>query len=153
MTQDDVKQLSWEHLAGKLGVSRQGLVLWRKLPDAPTDRDQAKWETFIKEKGLGVTGPKSGSALKEEKLRHEIALLKAKLDREEKRVYEADEVHRVFMHIGTDFKGEVTRLMESELPPKLDGLSAVQMIPILRDAGVTLLKRAAGAVERFYANQ
>lgn len=102
---------------------------------------------------LGQRRSGTQAELKEEKTKHEIALLKAKLDREEKRVYDADEVHRVFMHIGTDIKGEITRLMESELPPKLDGLPAVQMRPILRDATVTILNRVAGTVERFYATQ
>ena len=146
----DTKELSWEALAIRLGVTRQSVVNWRLLDGAPTTWDEAAWGAFIKEKGLGVKGAKVGSALKDEKTRHEIELLKAKLDREHRKVIDAEEVNRLLMHIGVDFKTELYRLMESELAPKLDGMSAVQMRPILREAADGILERCSGTIERFY---
>ena len=152
MTQEDVKQLSWEHLAGKLGVSRQGLVLWRKLPDAPTDRDLAKWEAFIKERGLGVPGQRVGSTmaeLKEEGLRLENEIKKAKLAREHRTVIDKGEVSQLLLHLSTDGRTMLYQFLETELPPKLDGMAAVQMRPILREVADSIADRMADLIGQF----
>ena len=147
MTQDDVKPLSWDALAVEVGTTRQSLVLWRKLPGAPTDRDPVKWKAFAKEQDLG--GARSGNALKDEKTRHEIELLKAKLDREHRKVIDREEVNRLLLHLSTDGRTMLYQFLETELPPKLDGMAAVQMRPILREVADSIADRMADLIGQF----
>lgn len=143
---DKPKELSWDGLALALETTRQSLVKWRSLPGAPTDRDVEKWKAFKAERGLGKA---TGQDLKDEKIRHEIELLKAKVDREHRKVIDRDEVNRLLVHIGTDFRTMLYQFLETEAPPKLDGQSAAQMRPILREMADSILERAAGTIERF----
>jgi len=44
-------------LAGVLGVSRQSLINWRKIPGAPESLDEQEWRDFMNQQGLiGRTG-------------------------------------------------------------------------------------------------
>ena len=143
---DKPKELTWEGLAATLGVTRQSVVKWRNLEGAPTDRDEVKWAAFMRERGLGKA---TGQELKDEKIRHEIELLKAKVDREHRKVIDRDEVNRLLVHIGTDFRTMLYQFLETEAPPKLDGMSAAQMRPILREMADSVLERAADTIKRF----
>ncbi len=146
---DDPEKISWELLAKRLGVTRQSLVNWRELEGAPTERDQATWEAFIRERGLGVKGPRSGSALKDEKTRHEIELLKAKLDREKRQVIPTAEVTKLLLTIATAARTKLYQFCETELPPRLDGMSAAQMRPILREVADSIADGMADEIGRF----
>lgn len=146
---EETKELSWEALAGKLGVTRQSLVNWRLLTGAPQDRDFVKWEAFVKENGLGVKGAKSGNALKEEKTRHEIEILKAKLAREKRTVIPAEEVNALLLHLSTQSRTVLYQFMETEAPPKLDGMSAAQMRPILREMADEICGKMADLIREF----
>lgn len=143
------EELSWEALAGKLGVTRQSIVNWRMLPDAPTNRDPVKWGAFIKERGLGVKGAKSCNSLREEKTRHEILLIQAKLAREKRAVVSIDEVNRLLLHLSTDGRTMLYQFLETEAPPKLDGMSAAQMRPILREMADAIADRMADLIGQF----
>lgn len=148
MTPDEHSALSWEALAQKLGVTRQSLVNWRPMDGAPQDRDPAKWEAWIKEKGVGVKG-RRGSELKDEKTRHEIELLKAKIDREHRRVIDREEVNRLLLHISTRARTMLYQFLETEAPPKLDGMSAAAMRPMLREMADSIADEMADLADQF----
>ena len=144
--------MSWDALAKKLGVSRQAVVLWRKLDGAPESRDVPSWEAFVAKNGLNVNGqgkPTDMRQLKEEKLVLDIALTQAKLNRENRKVIERDEVNRLLVHIGAEFRTNLYQFLETEAPPKLDGMSSAQMRPILREMADAILARAADTIARF----
>lgn len=148
MNEEEGTGPSWETLAGKLGVTRQSLVNWRVLEGAPPDRNEAAWELFIKERGLGVKGRKSDS-LKDEKTRHEIELLKARIARENRRVIDRDEVNQLLLHISTRARTKLYQFMETEAPPKLDGMSAAQMRPLLREMADSVADEMADLIGQF----
>ena len=129
-------------------MTRQSVVKWRNLEGAPKDRDEVKWLAFMKDRGLGKA---TGQDLKDEKIRHEIELLKAKVDREHRKVIDREEVNRLLVHIGTDFRTMLYQFLETEAPPKLSGLPASDMRPILREMADSILERVSGTIERFNA--
>ncbi len=143
-------ELSWDALAVRLGTSRQSMVNWRNMEGAPKDRNPDTWGAFIKEKGLGARGPRvGGSELKDEKTRHEIELIKARLAREKRLVIPADEVNTLLLHIATQSRTELYQFMETEAPPKLDGMSAAQMRPILREMADTICGKMEDMIKDF----
>lgn len=87
--------------------------------------------------------------LKEENLRLDSELKKAKLAKEHRRVIDRDEVDKLFFHVSTMGRTELYQAMETELPPKLDGMGAAQMRPILREAADSIADRMAGLITRF----
>lgn len=98
----------------------------------------------------GLAGKKgAGQALKDEKTRHEIELLKAKLDREHRRVIDREEVNRLLLHLSTGARTELYQFMETEAPPKLDGMSAAQMRPLLREMADTICGKMADLIAQF----
>lgn len=138
------KELSWDALAKRLGVSRQSLVRWRELEGAPQDRNMEAWKKFAENKpAMG------GHELKEEKTRHEIELLKARIDREKRRVIPAEEVNALLLHLATGSRTLLYQFLETEAPPKLDGMSAAQMRPILREMADAICEKMADAIKEF----
>src|SRR6478609_4782385 len=93
-----VKPLTWEELAGKLGCTRQAIAVWRKRADAPLATDFEQWSEYLKKNDLGGRTKVPGN-LKDEKTRHEIELLKAKVARENRRVIDRDEVNQLLLNI------------------------------------------------------
>jgi hypothetical protein len=144
-------ELSWDALAVRLGVSRQSVVNWRNMEGAPKGRDVEEWKAFVAANNLGARGPKTGGVLKDEKTRHEIEILKARLDREHRKVIDREEVNRLLLHIGTDLRTMLYQYLETEAAPKLDGMSAGQMRPILREMADAILGRASDTIARFNA--
>jgi transcriptional regulator with XRE-family HTH domain len=142
-----VKPLTWEELAGKLGVTRQAVAVWRKRADAPLGADLDQWADYVKKNELG--GKKVAGTLKDEKTRHEIELLKSKIAREQRRVIDRDEVNQLLLHIATRSRTMLYQFLETELAPKLDGMSAVQMRPILRETADSIADMQADLVEQF----
>lgn len=148
---DDVKTLSWHELAQALGVTRQSLVNWRGMEGAPEGRDVEEWKKFMAETGLGLgKGKAKGQAeLREEKLKWETELVKARVAREHRKVIDREEVNRLLLHIATRARTMLYQFLETEAPPKLDGMTAAQMRPILREMADSIADEMAGLVERF----
>jgi hypothetical protein len=142
-------ELSWDALAVRLGVSRQSIVNWRNLEGAPKDRDPDKWKEFIATSKLGARGPRSSGELKDEKTRHEIEILKAKLAREKRTVIPAEEVQALLLHLSTQSRTVLYQFMETEAPPKLDGMSAAQMRPILREMADSICEKMGDLINDF----
>lgn len=133
-------ETTWEALALELGVTRVSLRKWAKLEGAPKTRDADEWAGFIEAQGLGNAGPKSlGSAeLKDENIRLRNERLQVALARDKKQVIPIDEINSLHLHMATRLRSLLYQFMETEMPPKLDGLAAAQMRPILRETADTL---------------
>lgn len=142
-----LKPLTWTLLASRLGVSSQTLREWRAKLGAPESTDWGAWDAFVKESGLGTKG--FGTPLKDEKLRHEIEILKARLAREHRQVIAREEVSRLLLHISTRGQTMLYQFLETEAPPKLAGMSAAQMRPILREMADEICEAMGGLIDEF----
>ena len=142
------KPLTWTLLAGKLGVSVQAVFAWRKRADAPDVPNFDRWVEYMAKHGLGG-GAKGASALKDEKTRHEIEILKARLAREKRTVIPAEEVQALLLHLSTQSRTVLYQFMETEAPPKLDGMSAAQMRPILREMADAICEKMGDLITDF----
>lgn len=143
------KALTWGELAEKLGCSPAALKIWRKRSDAPTEPDYEVWSLYVKKYDLGGSGKGIVGTLKDEKTKHEIELLKAKINREHRRVIDRDEVNQLLLHIATRSRTMLYQYLETELAPKLDGMSAVQMRPILREVADSIADMQADLIDQF----
>ena len=153
----ETKSLGWQQLANEIGCSRVTLTEWRKRPDAPQSRDVTEWKVYVATNDLGTGGgsllPANSRELKDEKTRHEIELLKAKLDREKRLVIPTAEVTKLLLTVATQQRTKLYQFFETELPPRLDGMSAVQMRPILKEAADSISDVMSEEVERFNGHQ
>jgi len=142
--------LTWILLASKFGVSVQTIKVWRVKEGAPVTPDFEAWQAFVKKEGLGTTiRGLAGSALKDEKTKHEIEILKAKLAREKRTVIPAEEVQALLLHLSTQSRTVLYQFMETEAPPKLDGMSAAQMRPILREMADSICEKMGDLITDF----
>lgn len=140
--------LTWILLASKFGVSVQTMKVWRQKEGAPVTTDFAEWEKFVKDSGLGMKNI-GGAVLKDEKTRHEIEILKARLAREKRTVIPAEEVQALLLHLSTQSRTVLYQFMETEAPPKLDGMSAAQMRPILREMADSICEKMGDLISDF----
>lgn len=142
----DAERPSWAWLARYLEVSLPTLTAWRKTSGAPKGIDVMSWKTWVENNRKRNGGSKE---LRDEKTRHEILLIKSKLDREDRKVIDRDEVSRLLLHIAAQQRALLYQFMDSEAAPKLDGMSAVMMRPLLREFADSLCDRMAALVEDF----
>lgn len=140
--------LTWILLASKFGVSVQTMKVWRQKEGAPVTTDLGLWESWVKKEGLGLRGV-GAATLKDEKTRHEIEILKARLAREKRTVIPADEVQALLLHLSTQSRTVLYQFMETEAPPKLDGMSAAQMRPLLREMADTICEKMGDLIVEF----
>ena len=87
--------------------------------------------------------------MRDEKTKHEIELLKAKLNRENRKVIDRDEVNKLLLHLATRGRTMLYQFLETEAPPKLDGLGAAEMRPILREMADSIADEMADLVREF----
>lgn len=140
------KELSYSQLAKALEITRATLTVWRGMKGAPAGTNLDEWKKWAEANRHRLAGSKE---LRDEKTRHEIELLKAKLDREHRRVIPRDEVNRVLLHAATQSRTKLYQFLETEAPPKLDGLPASQMRPILREMADSVCDTMANIFEDF----
>lgn len=144
--------ISWEALAKELGVARQALTQWRKREDAPAGRDVAEWIAYRDANGLGEAGPKMDyKVLREAKLVEEIDLLRIKKAKERRKMIDRDEVNALHHHIAAQQRSALYQKMETELPPKLDGLPAAEIRVQLRNVADELCDIMATLVAKWEA--
>ncbi len=142
------KPLTWVLLAARFGVSVQAINGWRVRPGAPETTNLQEWEAFVKEQGLGLKKESALSESKQEKLKLEAQLLRAKLAKEQRRVLDREEVSRLFLRIATEQRAILYQFAETEAPPKLDGMTAAQMRPILREFADSICDRMGPLVDQ-----
>ncbi len=153
-TPDKKQGLTWTLLGERLGVSIQTLRSWRAKAGAPTEADPEKWEAFVKENGLDrLTHSGRGSEERMEAVRLGNEILKAKLAREQRKTIDRETVSRLLFRLATEQKSLLFQLMETELPPKCDGMTAVQMRPIFRKAADSICDRMAPLIDQLLAQE
>lgn len=127
---------SIEALAGMTSISGRQWREYCKRPGFPAKTERGydvaaclawKRDNVRARAEAGELGP-----LKEQKLEQEVRYLRLKGDREERRMIPRSEVDALLLHIATRQKTLLYQRLETELPPKLDGLSAAETRPILR---------------------
>lgn len=119
---------TWKALAAKLGVSYQGLHLWRKLEDAPPTPDLEAWETFKAERGLGRERATSElTKLKAELLREQIKRERGRNARESGEVIDREVVEAMLATLGQKLNALLTLKLTVELGPRAIGMNAAEM--------------------------
>lgn len=140
------KGLSYTQLAAALEITRPTLAGYRKMPGAPKGTDLAEWQTWLAANKKNVLGSKE---LRDELRRHEIRLKKAQADAAERKAIPRDEVSKLLLNVATQQRSKLYQFLETEAPPKLDGLSAAEARPILREMADSICDTMAGLVEQF----
>lgn len=147
------KEQTWDEVAADCMTTRRSLLKWRHLPGAPKGKDVAEWRAFMIANNLGSSGDAPANAEAREaklsKTKLETQLLRARLDREERRSIPRDEVTKLLFTLASRLNSIVAQTFETELPPKLDGMSSVQMRPILREEGDKFRAALSDAVKEF----
>jgi DNA-binding Lrp family transcriptional regulator len=145
-------QIPWEKLAEGLAVTRRTLNEWRKREDAPTSRDLAEWLAYRDKHGLGESGPKTSNGdLKAQKISEEVRRLKLINAKLERTSIDRDEVNGLLHHIAAQQRSALYQKMETELPPKLDGLPAAEIRAQLRNVADELCDIMATLVAKWEA--
>jgi hypothetical protein len=135
-------------VAARYGVSVQTIKVWRQKEGAPIQPDAEQWDAFVKKHELG-SKVHGAAGLREEKMKWEVEILKSKDAIIKRRVIDRDEVNQLLLHIATRSRTMLYQFLETELAPKLDGMSAVQMRPILRETADAIADMQADLVEQF----
>jgi hypothetical protein len=149
----DQTKTTWLQLAEQLGFSARIMRDWRRLPGAPAETDLAKWQEFIKANGLGTPGNRvdaSREELLKEKLRKEIERFDLQNDKLRRKLIDREEVNALLQHIAIQARTELYQFLETEAPPKLDGLPAAAQRPILREMADAIADKMQDMVKRFY---
>lgn len=120
------------------------------MKGAPQDRDVEAWGKFIRENGLGSSG-KHGTpvGLREVKIQKEVELLDLKIKRQRAELIDRDEVANRFLHIATRQRAMLYQYLETELPPRMDGLPAAEGRPLLREVADKICEAMAEAMADF----
>jgi DNA-binding transcriptional regulator YiaG len=130
---DAASAASYHELAEILGVSRQAVAAWRKMPDSPQaapngTHDVAAWREFMTRKGLkggAALAPDEESALRARKLLAEVMEREFRLAIKKGEYVPQEEVRsRWAYHVGQAVS-LLRKRLENELPPILSGLDAV----------------------------
>ena len=147
---EQAKELTWDEVASALGCDRRALQVWRKRPDAPQGKDVAAWLAYRDANGLGESGPKLGyKELREAKLVEEVELLRIKKAKENRRMIDRAEVDELLHHVAAQQRSRLYQYLETELPPKCEGLTAAQLRPIFRGVADDLCDQMAVLVDKW----
>lgn len=120
----------WTELAQILGVTRQSIFLWRKLPEAPDVADPERWKEFVAFAGLGVSGNRvseSREELLKANLEKKNRLLDLQIAKEERTVVDREDINSLLLHIAALAKSILYPALERELPPRAEGRTAVEI--------------------------
>ena len=125
---------TWKDLADALGFDARTLRNWKGKRGAPQRPDPVAWAAFVEANGLGdassILSRLRVARLKEVGLRCEK--LRQEIDIASKKAVSVTAVSAMLGRLATLLRSQLYNGIESELPPKLDGLSAAQIRPILR---------------------
>jgi len=83
------------------------------------------------------------------KMDKDIKLADLKIAREERKLIDRDEVIARFQHVGSRQRMILFQALETELPPRLDGMAAAQIRPILRDTADAICREMADSMGGF----
>ena len=143
--------LTWTEIAAALGVSRQSVGRWRRLPGAPSAPDLEAWESFVQEQGLGAfRETPERNELQREKLRREIALLDVKVAQARRQVIDADEVEEIYRTVHAGLKSTLDKwAQKSEIPALRPGADLAEIRASYQEIADNLLDRLASGWKRW----
>lgn len=145
--------LTWSQLAGLLGVSARSVANWRKIDGAPTGTNQGEWESFVVDKNLGSAGKHSSlEELKAERIRGQIEIDRIKIERERKLTISAEELNDFLLTLANKAKNGIYAVLETELPPKLDGQDVTTIRRICRESADSICDRLKDGFDEWTAN-
>lgn len=114
----DPNTVAWSDLAGKLGVSRQSIYNWRKLPGAPTEPNLEQWTEWA------ASNKSEHGDINEVKRLVELERLR-KLKREneieEGAIASVPEVASFLQKTAAAYDAMLTQKIDVELPPLIVG--------------------------------
>lgn len=136
---------SWMALAIQLGVSGPTMTKYRKMPDAPINRDMAAWAAWVriyagKKREESIT-PKSRAILR--KLEAEAEKIEIANAKEKMLWWRASEVKEQILGCVAEIESEVQAL-ENDLPGMLVGLTVPEMVIVMRRAWQGVRQRIYG---------
>lgn len=116
----DSNAVAWADLAGKLGVSRQTIYNWRKLPDAPISPDVDQWVNWA-----AANKPDSSHGDLNEVRRlvelEKLRKLKRNNEIEEGAIASVPEVAAFMQKTAATYDALLTQKIDVELPPLIVG--------------------------------
>ena len=119
--------ITWKALAKTLGVSNQGLYLWRQLEGAPDSADLEAWKAFKAQRNLGRDRATSElNTLKAALLREQIRQVRAKNQREDGEVIDSRVVEEMLVVLGQKLDLLLRLKLEVELGPRVAGKNAAE---------------------------
>lgn len=119
----DPAKETWTNLAQALGVTVRGLRDWRKLPGAPATPNVESWKSFVETNDLGLAGNRVGNEREEllcQKLRGDIKLQDLKIEKEQRRLVDIEEVSAFVVNLLLGVK-QTCYQMARELPRQIIG--------------------------------
>jgi transposase-like protein len=118
--------LAWADIAGKLGISRQTLYNWRKLPEAPTEPDLdawIKWMEANKEGGASIDLQEAKRQVELEKLRK----LRRENEIQEGRMISVEEATACIRTATQKWDLALTQALDTEGPKRCEGKGVAEL--------------------------
>lgn len=113
--------MAWADLAGKLGVSRQTIYNWRKLPEAPTEPDAEAWMAWAAANRPDSTHGDLNEVKRLVEL-EKLRKLKRQNEIEEGSIASVPEVAAFLQKMAMVYDALLTQKIDIELPPLVVGL-------------------------------
>ena len=118
--------MAWADIAGKLGVSRQTIYNWRKLPEAPTEPDLdawIKWMEANKEGGASIDLQEAKRQVELEKLRK----LRRENEIQEGRMISVEDATACIRTATQKWDLALTQALDTEGPKRCEGKSVAEL--------------------------
>ncbi len=141
---------SWDEVSARLGTTARQWVTYSKRPGFPGKTAEgynlaalAAW----KAENVGNKSDSTLKAAKAEKLAEEIALLRIRRAKEERKsvsMEDVDELHRV---MGLKMRSYLYSKLDSEAPPKLAGCDALAIRKYLRGVADEIVKNFGQGID------
>jgi len=147
-TNPENKPATWQSVADSLGVSRQAVANWRKLPGSPAEPDAAAWRAYVDGNDLGKRDAGKLVALKAELLRQQIEKAKRENARAGGELISIEEVGASMSRVVHAFASAMRFEFEQSLPPRLMGKDIAGIRKEIRDSVDSMIRDYNKAIER-----
>lgn len=143
---------SWDEVSARLGTTARQWVTYSKRPGFPAKTEKgydlaalAAW----KAENVGHKSDATLKAAKAEKLAEEIALLRLRRAKEERKYVSIDDVNELHRTMALKLRALLYSKLENEMPPKLAGCDALTIRKYGRALADELVKTLSGEVEKW----
>lgn len=112
--------VAWADLAGKLGVSRQSIYNWRKLPNSPTEPNVEQWTQWAAENKVDSTQGDLNEVKRLVELER-LRKLKRENEVEEGAIASVPDVVAFMQKTAAAYDALLTQKLDVEMPPLVVG--------------------------------